>query len=58
MSATYLLLPTDAKTPVQAQLVRKWIEWVYRNGNAMATSMDYVPLPNTVQTQVLTQLKG
>ena len=58
VSATYLLLPTDAKTPVQAQLVRKWIEWVYRNGNAMATSMDYVPLPNTVQTQVLTQLKG
>ena len=58
VSATYLLLPTDAKDPVQAKLVRDWITWVYANGDGLATTMDYVPLPKAVQAQVLAKIKG
>jgi phosphate transport system substrate-binding protein len=58
VSATYLLLPTDAKDPAQAKLVRDWITWVYTHGDGLATAMDYVPLPKAVQAQVLDQIKG
>jgi phosphate transport system substrate-binding protein len=58
VSATYLLLPTDPKNPAQAQLVNKWLEWAYDQGGKLATDMDYIPLPEKVQRQVLMQIKG
>ena len=58
VSATYLLLPTDPKDPARAQLVNTWLNWVYVNGNKIASDMDYVPLPETVQKQVMAKIKG
>ena len=58
VSATYLLLPTDAKEPARAKLVLDWITWVYAHGNDVATAMDYVPLPKLIQKQILTKING
>jgi len=56
MSATFLLIPTNAKEPAQTLAVIKWLTWSYKNGNDTATSLEYVPLPASVQTQALNKL--
>ena len=58
VSATYLLLPRDAQNPAQSKLVANWIAWVYAHGSKLALDMDYVPLPESVQRQVLSEING
>jgi len=43
--ATFIVLPVAAEKPQQAAEVLKFFEWAYKNGGAMATELDYVPLP-------------
>ena len=52
VSATFLLLPTDPKDPARQQLVLKWVNWDYDNGDAIATQLEYVPLPKQVKDLV------
>ena len=52
VSATFLLLPKDPKDPARAQLVLKWANWDYENGDAIATGLEYVPLPAEVKDMV------
>ncbi len=52
VSATFLLLPTDAKDPAREQLVLKWVNWDYEHGDAIAQQLEYVPLPKSVKDMV------
>ena len=52
VSATFVLLPKDPKDPARSASVLKFFDWAYSNGNAIATSLEYVPLPEAVKTAV------
>lgn len=52
VSATFLLLPTDPKDAQRQQLVMKWVNWDYQNGDAIAKQLEYVPLPAAVKDMV------
>lgn len=52
VSATFLLLPTDPKDAQRQQLVLKWVNWDYQNGDAIAKQLEYVPLPAAVKDMV------
>ena len=62
VSATFILLPKDPKDPARAANVTKFFDWAYKNGGAIATSLDYIPLPETVQNAAraawIAQIKG
>ena len=61
-SATFVLLPTDAKDPAQSQGVLKLFDWSFSNGNKIATDLLYIPLPEAVQNAIRAtwkaQIKG
>lgn len=52
VSATFVLVPTDAKTPAQSGAVLKLFDWAFNNGASIAAGLKYVPLPAAVQTNV------
>lgn len=58
LSATFVLLPTDAANPKQTQAVIKFFDWGYAYGNDLAKQLLYVPLPEAVQNQVRTAWKA
>jgi phosphate transport system substrate-binding protein len=51
-SATFVLLPTDPKDPGQNAAVKKFFDWGFSNGNDVATSLLYIPLPDSVHTAI------
>jgi phosphate transport system substrate-binding protein len=51
-SATFVLLPTNPTNPAQSAAVVKFFDWGFANGNDIATSLLYVPLPKAVQDAV------
>ncbi len=53
MSATFILLPKNPQDPAASANVVKFIDWAYRNGSAIATSLHYIPLPGVVQDAAL-----
>ncbi len=53
-SATFIELPKDPSDPARSALVMKFFDWAYKNGDAAATSLDYIPLPATVKAAVRT----
>ena len=55
VSATYILVPRNPKTPAQTQRVLKFIDWSFRNGSATADRLHYVMLPAAVQDRVRSQ---
>ncbi len=61
-SATFVLLPTDAKDPKQSEAVTKLFDWAFTNGNKIATDLLYIPLPDSVHTAIRAawkaQIKG
>jgi phosphate transport system substrate-binding protein len=52
VSATFVLLPTDPKDPKQSAAVKKFFDWGFTHGNDLATSMLYVPLPDSVHAAI------
>ena len=53
-SATFIELPTNPTDPARSAAVMKFFDWAYKNGDAAATSLDYVPLPEAVKGAVRT----
>jgi len=47
-AATFILLPKQPKDAAAAQIALNFFDWAYKNGNAMAAELDYVPLPASV----------
>jgi phosphate transport system substrate-binding protein len=46
--ATFILMHKKQDKPAQAQEVMKFFEWSYKNGDKLASDLDYVPLPDTL----------
>lgn len=46
--ATFILLHKVPSNPTNTQEVVKFFDWAFTNGDAMATELEYVPLPNDV----------
>jgi phosphate transport system substrate-binding protein len=59
--ASCILMHTKQDKPQNAAEVLKFFDWAYKNGKAMATELDYVPMPDAVTKVVAdawkTQLK-
>ncbi len=58
VSATFLLLPKNPKDPARAASVAKFVDWAYSSGGSIATSLDYIPLPKTVQDRARAAIKA
>ncbi len=51
-SATFVLVPRDAKNPAQTAAVLKFFGWGFANGNEIATQLLYIPLPDAVKADI------
>jgi phosphate transport system substrate-binding protein len=50
--ATFILMHKVQDKPASAHAVLSFFDWAYDNGGAMASSLDYVPMPAEVQKLV------
>ncbi|MDE2367447.1 MAG: phosphate ABC transporter substrate-binding protein PstS [Burkholderiales bacterium] len=50
--ATFILMHKVQDKPASATQVLKFFDWSYNNGDAMAVSLDYVPLPASVKALI------
>jgi phosphate transport system substrate-binding protein len=50
--ATFILMQKTQDKPAQATAALKFFEWAYKNGDATADGLDYVPMPAAVKTAV------
>ena len=53
--ATFILVYKEQANPAAGQSVLKFFDWAYKNGDAAASSLDYVPLPAPVKALVRKQ---
>jgi phosphate transport system substrate-binding protein len=51
-SATFIELPKDPTDAARSAAVMKFFDWAYKNGDAAATTLEYIPLPDAVKTAV------
>jgi phosphate transport system substrate-binding protein len=47
-TATFILMHLQQDKPVQATETFKFFTWAFKNGDKLATDLDYVPLPDSV----------
>ncbi|MDB5466347.1 MAG: phosphate transporter substrate-binding protein PstS, partial [Phenylobacterium sp.] len=50
--ATFILVHTKQDKPTDGREVLAFFDWAYKNGDAAAVSLDYVPLPAAVKDLV------
>lgn len=50
--ATFILVYKTPDSPERVAQVLKFFDWAYKNGDKMASELDYVPLPDKVAEQV------
>lgn len=50
--ATFILVHKNPDRPEQVAEVLKFFDWAYKKGDAMASELDYVPLPDNVADKV------
>jgi phosphate transport system substrate-binding protein len=55
--ATFILMHTVQAKPENAREVLKFFEWAYKNGDSMASELDYVPMPDAVVNMVQSSWK-
>jgi phosphate transport system substrate-binding protein len=46
--ATFILMHTTQAKPENAKEVLKFFDWAFKNGDQMASALDYVPMPDAV----------
>ena len=60
--ASFILVYAAPPTPADTAAALKFFDWAFRNGGRMAADLDYVPLPESLITQIRatwkTQIKG
>jgi len=60
--ATFILVYKNQSNPANGRAVLSFFDWAYKNGDAMAGALDYVPMPAGVKAQVrrtwATSIKG
>lgn len=52
VSPTFILLPKNPQDATRAQNVMKFFDWAYRDGDALARELDYIPLPQSVEDAI------
>jgi phosphate transport system substrate-binding protein len=52
VTPTFILLPRNPSDAARAQNVMRFFDWAYTNGDAIATGLDYIPLPESVETAI------
>lgn len=50
--ATFILMHKVQDKPAQAGATLKFFDWAYTNGDAMASKLDYVPMPTSVKALI------
>jgi phosphate transport system substrate-binding protein len=50
--ATFILVHNKQSNPQNGHDVLAFFDWAYKNGNAAAESLDYVPLPESVKAMI------
>jgi phosphate transport system substrate-binding protein len=58
VAATYVMIHASQDKPEQGAAVLKFFDWSFKNGAAGASSLDYIPLPASVITQIHNAWKG
>jgi phosphate transport system substrate-binding protein len=56
--ATYILIPRSPEKPEAAAAALKFFDWAYASGDAIATELKYVVLPDSLKTLVRKQWSG
>ncbi len=56
--ATFILLPKQPKDPAATKEALKFFEWAYKNGSQMASSLDYIPMPDAVVSLIAEKWKS
>jgi phosphate transport system substrate-binding protein len=56
--ATFILVHRQQTDPSQGRAVLSFFDWAYKNGDAQAQALDYVPLPDSVKTLVRQSWSG
>ena len=56
--ASFILMHTRQDKPDSAQGVIKFFDWAFKNGGAMATELEYVPMPDSVVKLIQSEWKG
>ena len=56
--ATFILVYKHQADAAKGKAVLSFFDWAYKNGDAAASSLDYVPLPGPVKTMVRGQWAG
>ncbi len=52
VSATFILMYKKQANPAKGAEVIKFFDWAYTNGDAIASKLDYIPLPTAVKNDV------
>ncbi|MBS0632773.1 MAG: phosphate ABC transporter substrate-binding protein PstS [Verrucomicrobia bacterium] len=53
---TWMLIDSHQADPAKGRKLVDFLKWVYRDGEKLATSIGFVPLPENVRARVLTRL--
>jgi phosphate transport system substrate-binding protein len=53
--ATFILMQKNQASPAKAASVLKFFDWAYKNGDATATKLHYVPLPLGIKAMMRKQ---
>ena len=56
--ATFILVHKDQKDAAKGKAVLQFFDWAYKTGDATASGLDYVAMPDTVKTMVRGQWSG
>jgi phosphate transport system substrate-binding protein len=56
--ATFILMHKSQANADKAKEVLKFFDWAYQDGDKMALTMDYIPMPDAVVKLVQTEWKG
>ena len=51
-TASFILMYKDPSDKAQSAEVLKFFEWAFKNGKAMASDLDYVPLPDALTAEI------
>jgi phosphate transport system substrate-binding protein len=57
VGATFVLVHTSEDKPAQGAETLKFFDWAFKNGQPAAESLDYVTLPESVVTEIRSQMK-
>jgi phosphate transport system substrate-binding protein len=57
-SFTWLLIPEQSKDPAKGKILADFLNWMVTDGQKMASSLSYAPLPNAVVQKVKVAIKS